>query len=176
MLREHSRHHDVRILGWCLMTNHVHLIVIPGTSGSLALALGQAHSEYSSEHNRHYGRIGHVRHANRCREESRHGTQECVRHKNIRSDAKQGGAEAEEARLGAWNYADWKAALLAADTAEELDRMRRAIKLGEPLRSDEFVRDLEAKAGRRLRVGARGRPIKKRVMAAGTVQQPLFGD
>lgn len=44
VLREHSRRHDVRILGWCLMTDHVHLIAnhliaILRTAESLALAV-----------------------------------------------------------------------------------------------------------------------------------------
>jgi hypothetical protein len=80
----------------------------------------------------------------------------------------------EEARLGVWNYADWKATLLAAESTEDMDRMRRATQLGEPVGSDEFVRDLEAKAGRRLRVWTRGRPPTKKATAAGAGQQPLF--
>src|ERR1700733_11184381 len=52
ILRERSIRHDVRILGWCLMTNHVHFIAIPGTKDSLARVLGQAHSQYSIEQNR----------------------------------------------------------------------------------------------------------------------------
>jgi len=53
--------------------------------------------------------------------------------------------------------------------------MRRATNVGEPLGSDEFVRDLEAKAGRRLRVWTQGRPPAKKVVAVAAGQQPLFG-
>ena len=81
----------------------------------------------------------------------------------------------EEARLGVWNYADWKATLLAAEPTEDVDRMRRATNLGEPLGSEEFVRDLEAKAGRRLRVWALGRPPAKKLAATVAGQQALFG-
>jgi putative transposase len=187
MLREHSRRHDLRILGWCLMTNHVHLIVIPGTLESLPRALGHAHSQYSLEQNRYRSRVGHLWH-NRffsCPLEPSHlvSVLRYVDLNPVRAgitaeawDWRWSSARAhsspqvhdelldwpwtqwmDEARLGAWNYADWKASLLAARGPEELDRMRRATKLGEPLGSDEFVRDLEAKAGRRLRVQARGR-------------------
>ncbi len=58
ILREHLRRHDIRILGWCLMTNHVHLVAIPENMESLALALGQAHSQYALEHNRQRVRSG----------------------------------------------------------------------------------------------------------------------
>jgi len=60
MLRHHSVRHQSRLLAWCLVTNHVHLILVPGTSQSLALTLGQAHSQYSLEQNRQQRRIGHL--------------------------------------------------------------------------------------------------------------------
>ncbi len=44
------------------MTNHIHLIVIPGASESLALTLGHAHSQYSLEQNRDRHRVGHLWH------------------------------------------------------------------------------------------------------------------
>jgi putative transposase len=209
MLREHSRRHDVRVLGWCLMTNHVHLIAnhliaILRTPESLALALGQAHSQYSLEQNRQQDRSGHLwqgRYFTCLLESDR--LLSAIRYVELNPVRAGMTAEAwdwrwssarahtspevhdelldwpwrewmEEARLGVWSYADWKATLLAAEPLEELDRMRRATKLGEPLGSDEFVRDLEAKAGRRLRVWTQGRPPAKKVAAAAG-QQPLFG-
>ncbi len=36
------------------MTNHVHLIAIPGTTESMSLALGEAHSRYTLELNRQH--------------------------------------------------------------------------------------------------------------------------
>jgi hypothetical protein len=44
--------------------------------------------------------------------------------------------------------------------------MRRATKLGEPPGSEDFLADLEAKAGRRLRMYAQGRPSAKTKAAA----------
>jgi REP element-mobilizing transposase RayT len=29
LLRHHSERHGLHILGWCLMTNHVHIVAIP---------------------------------------------------------------------------------------------------------------------------------------------------
>jgi REP element-mobilizing transposase RayT len=54
ILREHSLRRDLRILGWCLMTNHIHLIAIPGAAESMSLALGEAHSRYTLELNRQH--------------------------------------------------------------------------------------------------------------------------
>ena len=42
------------------MTNHVHLILIPGSAESLALTLGQLHSQYALEQNRQRRRVGHL--------------------------------------------------------------------------------------------------------------------
>ena len=59
-LRERSRRHRVTLLGYCLMTNHVHLVAIPERPNSLALALGQCHSRYAQHFNRCYERTGHL--------------------------------------------------------------------------------------------------------------------
>ena len=42
-LRAKATQHGLTILGYCLMTNHVHLIAIPKRPTSLAQAIGQAH-------------------------------------------------------------------------------------------------------------------------------------
>jgi len=41
-LRLQARRHGVRLLGYCLMTNHVHLVAVPERLDGLALALGAA--------------------------------------------------------------------------------------------------------------------------------------
>jgi REP element-mobilizing transposase RayT len=53
-LRPKSREHDLTILGWCLMTNHVHLVAIPKRAESLAKAIGQAHWRDTMRFNRLY--------------------------------------------------------------------------------------------------------------------------
>ena len=40
LLAERARQHACRIPGYCLMPNHVHLVVIPDRSDALARALG----------------------------------------------------------------------------------------------------------------------------------------
>lgn len=60
IVRDHFDRQRVHVLGWCLMTNHVHFVAIPAAEDSLGLALGQAHSQYSLEWNRARGRVGHL--------------------------------------------------------------------------------------------------------------------
>ncbi len=51
---------QLRIWGYCLMTNHIHLIAVPEQETSLAKTLGQAHSAYSMYWNSLHGRSGHL--------------------------------------------------------------------------------------------------------------------
>jgi putative transposase len=47
LLREHSQRHGLRLWGYCLMDNHVHLIAVPERCDSLSHTLRQAHSDYA---------------------------------------------------------------------------------------------------------------------------------
>jgi putative transposase len=46
-LKEETDRFDVEILAWCLMTNHVHFIAVPGKESSLAKGFGEAHKRYT---------------------------------------------------------------------------------------------------------------------------------
>ena len=50
----------VRIWGWCLMSNHVHLLVVPKRLRSLAKALGLVHSRHARRINAPRGWTGHL--------------------------------------------------------------------------------------------------------------------
>jgi len=41
------KRHEVEIMAWCLMPNHVHLIAVPQMETSLARAIGEAHRRYT---------------------------------------------------------------------------------------------------------------------------------
>ena len=47
LLAESGEAHGLEILGYCLMSNHVHLLVVPRDVESLALGLGRAHERYT---------------------------------------------------------------------------------------------------------------------------------
>jgi putative transposase len=50
----------VRLLAWCLMTNHVHLIAVPERDDSLAVLLRRVHGCYSQYYNACHDRSGHL--------------------------------------------------------------------------------------------------------------------
>jgi putative transposase len=60
LIREQSAVCGSALLGYCLMSNHVHLVAIPHSSDALARALRRAHSQYSQWFNRRYHRSGHL--------------------------------------------------------------------------------------------------------------------
>ena len=50
----------VRLLGWCLMPNHVHLIAVPNQEDSLAVLFRRLHGRYAQYYNAVEGRMGHL--------------------------------------------------------------------------------------------------------------------
>jgi len=59
-LAEHAAHARLRILAYCLMSNHIHLIAVPDERQSLAVAIRRAHSRYSQYLNSRRRRCGHL--------------------------------------------------------------------------------------------------------------------
>ncbi|NLN60025.1 MAG: hypothetical protein GX147_04830 [Deltaproteobacteria bacterium] len=46
-VKEETKRNEMDILAWCLMTNHVHFIVVPNNETSLARGFGEAHKRYT---------------------------------------------------------------------------------------------------------------------------------
>ncbi|MFC7498306.1 transposase [Enterovirga sp. GCM10030262] len=60
LVAEACRREGVRCLAWCLMPNHVHLILVPATADGLRAALGDAHRRYSRRVNFAHGWTGYL--------------------------------------------------------------------------------------------------------------------
>lgn len=60
LLRSWCENHSVEVWAYCLMTNHVHLILVPATESGLRLALGETHKRYTAHINRREGWTGHL--------------------------------------------------------------------------------------------------------------------
>jgi putative transposase len=185
LLARHSRNHRVRILGYCLMTNHVHLIAIPETENGLARVVGRSHAEYALAWNKAEMRTGHLWH-NRyysCPLDNTHliAALRYVELNPVRAGLairawewpwSSAGVHADPQTsdplitepwsepLERWNPEAWREALQAPASEADCDALRRATSSGEPLGPDEFVRDLEWKTGRPLAVRKSGRPRK----------------
>jgi putative transposase len=196
LLLDHLDHHRIRVLAWCLMTNHVHLIAVPDAKESLGLALGQAHSQYSLAWNRARGRVGHLWQnrffscpldASRVLATMRYVDRNPARASMVRNAwewpwssaaAHVGAAMADPllapdwkewtlgAGFGEWDAQRW-AESLGAQQEDQALAIRRATVTGEPLGPEEFLERLESEAGHRLRVLKRGRPAKAMASSVG---------
>lgn len=54
-LKEYAEKHEVDVLAYCLMTNHIHLVAVPATEDSLQQALKPLHMRYAQRVNRARG-------------------------------------------------------------------------------------------------------------------------
>ena len=60
LLREQAANYRLRILGYCLMTNHLHLVAIPEAEHSMAGTLRHAHGRFAQYWNTARGGVGHM--------------------------------------------------------------------------------------------------------------------
>ena len=60
LVRENQAEAGVKILAYCLMTNHVHFVAIPVRVDSLAVLFGRANGRYAQAINIRKGRCGHL--------------------------------------------------------------------------------------------------------------------
>jgi putative transposase len=181
LLKEQTQKHAVKVLGYCLMMNHVHLVVEPAREESLALAVGRTHFFYTQYVNRVHRRSGHLW-QNRfyscalddahLRTVLRYIENNPVRAGMVRraweyrwsSAAEHVGRSAGTGLLdlNAWRVLlgkdDWGTLLRQALEAGEVRMLRLSTHTGRPLGSDRFVSKLERAVGRRLRPLAVGRP------------------
>jgi putative transposase len=188
LLRKKAEDTGLRVVGYCLMVNHIHLVVIPEDESSIAEAIGRAHFSYTQWFNAHYERSGHLW-QNRffsCPLDEGHTCAALV-HVELNpvraglvgrpwdyewSSARVHVGNAPEADLldqawwrDRWDAATWRELLDAADDTGDLTAIRFHTARGRPLGSEAFVSGLEARLGRRLRPLAVGRPRKNRGQA-----------
>lgn len=57
---KHAKRRGLRVWGYCLMTNHVHFVVVPEQETSLARTFGGVHSDYARYWNLLHGKNGHL--------------------------------------------------------------------------------------------------------------------
>ena len=186
LMREHARPSGVGFLAWCLMSNHVHMIVVPERVESLARGIGEAHRRYTRERNFRDGVGGYLF-------QGRFGS--CVldeRHLTAAARYVELNPVAAGLVRTPWRY-EWSSAVFHAglrdddplvedrtllglvrgkrawrrflsDGVEELEARRIDLHLstGRPLGPDGFVRGLERRFGRRLLPRKGGRPKARR--------------
>ncbi len=59
-LKEYSNEYGMKIISYCLMSNHVHFIAVPEKKSSFALALNLTHMRYAQYKNKEHNVCGHL--------------------------------------------------------------------------------------------------------------------
>ena len=181
-MEEEALRFGVTFVAWCLMTNHVHLIAIPGVEDSLARAIGEAHRCYTRRKNFAEGVRGYLF-------QGRFGS--CVldqRHllaagRYVERNPVEAGM-AEHAADYRWSSAryncglaendalvrertlpamvdDWSSFLLDGEKDAEA-RVLQAMRTGRPVGDEAFVETLESATGRILKPRKPGRRCRQK--------------
>ncbi len=183
-LREYAAEHRVEIAAYCLMTNHIHLILIPSTEDGLQSVLKPLHMRYAQAINRARGQQGHVWQGryfssvldgDYFRSCLRYIERNPVRARLVRkaenykwSSARGHCGLVVDPLLKAkssWrsdlaDIRNWSQWLAEPDADEALLVLRRNAMMGLPCGSDSFIRKLEKQAGRAMHYRPQGRPKK----------------
>ena len=179
LLQQHLEDTGVSLLGWCLMTNHVHLIALPQREDSLSVLLRRVHGGYAQYYNACSSRTGHLW-QNRfysCVLEADHlwTALAYVENNPVRAGIVpragdypwssavahiSGHDERNLLDMEWWqreHHADWEQHLRTA-SSQSHQPLRAATYAGRPFGSDDFLRAMSEKFNRHW---TRGRPKKK---------------
>ncbi|MBT5918101.1 MAG: transposase [Alphaproteobacteria bacterium] len=174
--------YEVALWAYCLMPNHVHLILVPEEAASLSQVVGETHKKYAARINQRHDWKGHLwqsRYASFAMDETwllmaaRYIELNPVRAKivNKPEDYRWSSAGAHSNgsldRLSSSDpltelVPDWAAFLLDEPVEAVHPNMNKHEAAGYPVGSDVFIQKAELLTGRSLKALRRGRPPKKR--------------
>ena len=178
LLREYSTRHRLRLWTYSLMTNHIHLIVVPESPSTVSDTLRDTHSAYASLFNRKHGYSGHLWQGRfySCLLDAEH-LEHAVRY--VECNAVRAGM-VDRAEDYPWSSAsphvmgmedryldsglpliciiqDWGAWLAGEPNHESIQALRDATATGRACGSPDFIREMETHTGSLLRPQKRGR-------------------
>jgi len=182
-LGEYCKKYSVEIMAYCLMTNHIHLVLRPATEDGLQRVLKPLHMRYAQRINKAKGWKGHLwqgRFFSSALDDTY--TWSCIRYvernpvsagmveraeEYIWSSAAARCGLAENKILAPWSslevdvaqneWSDW---LTIPESLEVMKTLGRHTEKGLPCGSDVFIEKLEKQVDRVLRYRPQGRPIK----------------
>jgi putative transposase len=181
-LSEYAKQHGTKFWAYCLMTNHVHFIVVPEQKDSLARTFNKTHKRYSQYMNHKHGRRGHLWQERfySCVLEEIHlyAAVQYVERNPVRAGL------VLQAEAYPWSsayahvvrkadpllsddcplietVADWSEYLSKFESKNWEDSFRRSTRTGRPVGSELFTRQMESLMGRTLKALPHGRPPKK---------------
>lgn len=183
-LKEYCDKHQLEILAYCLMTNHIHLVAVPATEDGLQRVLKPLHMRYAQRINRERGWKGHlwqgrfyssplddaylwaaIRYVER--NPVRAGIQLHAEDYRWSSAAAHCGKGTDSLinTESAWSKKlpsreEWPAYLAEGDIAEKIQILRKNVEKGLPCGTESFINRLSNLVGRELLDRPQGRPRK----------------
>ncbi len=178
LLRDWCGRAGTKVWAYCLMPNHVHLILVPADEDGLRAALGEVHRRYTRHINRREEWRGHLwqerfhsfamdkAHLLAC---ARYVELNPVRARLVKRPEdwpwSSAGAHLDGADDGVVKVRpllaevpDWRTFLDGGLDEAMLSTLRRHARTGRPLGSERYYRRLERMLGRSVKPGRRGRP------------------
>jgi len=170
LLVRYAQVYHLSLIGYCLMSNHVHLVAVPHRANALAMVLKQTHGRYAAYWNASYGSSGHVWQGRfySCPLDAAH-LWVALRYAELNpvraglvaaaavwpwsSAAAHCGAAEPSACLQMdtwakrWSIAAWRQFLAETPAESELASVRQCTHTGRPLGTPEFVASLEQVMG-----------------------------
>jgi REP-associated tyrosine transposase len=184
LLRQYAELYSLSVLGYCLMSNHVHLIVLPCTETAMANTLKHTHGRYAAYWNARQFSSGHVWQGRfySCPLDDSH-LWEALRYTELNPVRAGMVAAAEQWQWSSaavhcnknqdqetwlamslwrkrWSAASWRDYLTQGESQAELAALRRCTYTGRPRGTAEFVAGLEHSTLRLLAPRKGGRPKK----------------
>jgi putative transposase len=176
LLASHCRAAEVEIWAWCLMPNHVHLILVPSDSDGLRRALSRVHRAYGGiiqarrKRTGHFwqGRFGavamdeaHLAAALRYVSLNPLRARLVERAQDWRWSSTRAHLRGKDDGVTALKpvreiIPDFAGLLASAPEQDLFDKLRAAESIGRPLGNDRFLARIERQTGRVLKPGKRG--------------------
>jgi putative transposase len=184
LLRIHAERHAIQIVAYCLMPNHVHLILVPSREDGLHRAIGSVHGQYAQLINKLRDQKGHfwqgrffsspldsdyfvnavryvelnpVRAGLVARAED-FSWSSAAAHCGIRGDPL---VDSRPRSILFAGIADWSGWLAEGVAEDSIAVLRKHARQNLPCGSQQFVTQLEQAAGRSLQYRPAGREIDK---------------
>jgi len=187
LLKEESSRYHLIILAYCLMSNHVHFMVVPQSEDSLGKVFKYTNMKYSQYYNNQMKVSGHLfqgrffscilneQHLIAC---ARYIERNPVR-ANLVKESYLWPYSSAKIHCGIDKYdplgtnqlfayiekepKEWKEFIEAPDHPDEMKGIREKTRTGRPLGPNDFIERLEGQLKRVLKLKPKGRPNNKKV-------------
>lgn len=183
-LDEYCKKWSVELMSYCLMSNHIHLVLRPSTETGLQNVLKPLHMRYAQRINKRYGWQGHLwqgRFFSSAMDDAY--TWAAIRYVERNpvvagivqqaEDYRWSSAAARcglvENKLLVSNYrlkigvkpTEWSAWLSQVENPEKISLLEKHVEKGLPCGGERFIKKLEKRVGKSLRYKPQGRPFKE---------------